>query len=666
MKKILHHNIRSKIVFAHIIAAKLALIKSILFSFLTVKTLIIESAFLAWFFHFIPHITLASTTYDYAISTIVNPAVAVWSEEVTLMHFYSNTEDDTSPDRLTVRSILPNTVQINSANYPYTTTANGDNNIYTFTVSGAQGTIVLDVQAETNEYGYMPNIAQVVIPDGDPDESNNTYQSSFIVVTSSDTQADLYVADDNTPSQIGILQSYNASIVFANNGPDPAYGVEMYLIADEGLSNMSFDPDPFYVSGNVIGWFFEEMNNGQYEQIDISATVEPIFTQGDQIVNYVSIQSPIDDPSSWNNSQMLTTTVSSWVPSLIVDPIVEADTICENDIVEVQLNYENMSNTTQSDVYIDIDLVSQIGLYNASVQPTSSNGNTYTWQFDEDLSAGEAWFLKIYLNAHTVANMTLVASIGTATDVQSSSQFTIDVEDCSSNNGWWNSGWGSNGGNSSSNTLGSRWWLPQTQTIVESPTQQIVSEQQHTSANTKPNIACATEALAAYEYAFSKGITTMPDIYRARVCDEVIRMELAKMMTNFAVNVLKRNPDINRVCSFSDMQDQSKEMQQYAVLACQLWLMWLEYDGTPAKKFMPTDKVNRAQFGTAFSRLIYGNKYNGNAEYWYMPHLYALKKDGVMNYIADPWMYELRSFIMIVMMRSDQNGLLSNQTLSSP
>lgn len=147
----------------------------------------------------------------------------------------------------------------------------------------------------------------------------------------------------------------------------------------------------------------------------------------------------------------------------------------------------------------------------------------------------------------------------------------------------------------------------------------------------------------------------MPDIYRARVCDEVIRMELAKMMTNFAVNVLNRNPDINRVCSFSDMKDQSQEMQQYAILACQLGLMGLEYDGTPAKKFMPTDKVNRAQFGTAFSRLIYGNKYNGNAEYWYMPHLYALKKDGIMNYIADPWMYELRSFIMIVMMRSEQN-----------
>jgi len=53
------------------------------------------------------------------------------------------------------------------------------------------------------------------------------------------------------------------------------------------------------------------------------------------------------------------------------------------------------------------------------------------------------------------------------------------------------------------------------------------------------------------------------------------------------------------------MNNQSKEMKEYAQLACQLGLMGLQSDGTtPMDQFMPNEVVTRAQFGTVISRML--------------------------------------------------------------
>jgi hypothetical protein len=68
--------------------------------------------------------------------------------------------------------------------------------------------------------------------------------------------------------------------------------------------------------------------------------------------------------------------------------------------------------------------------------------------------------------------------------------------------------------------------------------------------------------------------------------------------------------------------------------------------------------VTRAQLGTSLSRQIYGPKYNtDNEKYWFLDHLMALKKDDVMNYIDNPSMEELRSFVAIMLMRIDLMGI---------
>ena len=73
--------------------------------------------------------------------------------------------------------------------------------------------------------------------------------------------------------------------------------------------------------------------------------------------------------------------------------------------------------------------------------------------------------------------------------------------------------------------------------------------------------APAEELFAAYTFAFDKSITTMKNIADARMCDGVSRIELSKMITNYAINVLKKSPNTNIVCSFDDVSGQSEEMQ---------------------------------------------------------------------------------------------------------
>ena len=80
---------------------------------------------------------------------------------------------------------------------------------------------------------------------------------------------------------------------------------------------------------------------------------------------------------------------------------------------------------------------------------------------------------------------------------------------------------------------------------------------------------------------------------------------MAKMISNFAVNMLGMKPDTSKSCVFTDIYKESNEMQFYIKLACQLGLMGLNVDGTINATFHPTDTVTRAQFGTVLSRMIW-------------------------------------------------------------
>jgi hypothetical protein len=107
----------------------------------------------------------------------------------------------------------------------------------------------------------------------------------------------------------------------------------------------------------------------------------------------------------------------------------------------------------------------------------------------------------------------------------------------------------------------------------------------------------------------------MPSCAQADMDGTLIRAHAAKMMTNYAMNVLNKTPDTNKACIFDDMQDQTEELQNYAILACQLGLMGLASDGvTPASSFNPDRTIDKAQFTTILSRLLYGPQYDNKQE----------------------------------------------------
>ena len=161
------------------------------------------------------------------------------------------------------------------------------------------------------------------------------------------------------------------------------------------------------------------------------------------------------------------------------------------------------------------------------------------------------------------------------------------------------------------------------------------------------------ELTDAYSYAFGVKITTVPNIERADLTGVLIRSHLSKMMSEYAMKVLWKTPDTSRKCIFKDVDNQTDEFKKYARISCELWLMWLKTDWTPADTFDPDGKVTRAIFGTTLSRAIWWDKNN----WWsnrYAKHLADLKAHWIMNQIDFPNNRELRWRVMLTMMRADQ------------
>ena len=161
------------------------------------------------------------------------------------------------------------------------------------------------------------------------------------------------------------------------------------------------------------------------------------------------------------------------------------------------------------------------------------------------------------------------------------------------------------------------------------------------------------ELTGAYEYAFSKGITTMSSIDNANMYGEITRGQLAKMISNWAEKELGTKVDATKVCSFTDTNTAEGDLAAYLTKSCQMGLMGQEIDA-----FRPNAKVTRGEFGTTLSRALWGNKYNG-ATPFYANHLQALKDAGIMTRIENPSQLEIRGYVMLMLQRSSAESLIN-------
>ena len=149
----------------------------------------------------------------------------------------------------------------------------------------------------------------------------------------------------------------------------------------------------------------------------------------------------------------------------------------------------------------------------------------------------------------------------------------------------------------------------------------------------------------AYRFAFRNKITTMDDISKADMNWPLNRIAMAKMLSNYAINILWKKPDINKKCSFPDVSEKlNSDYNDWVTLACQLGIMWVWID-----KFRPYDPVNRGEFGTSLSRMLFGlADWTDN---YYSTHLKELKKRWIISN-DNPYLEELRWYVMLMLMRS--------------
>ena len=178
---------------------------------------------------------------------------------------------------------------------------------------------------------------------------------------------------------------------------------------------------------------------------------------------------------------------------------------------------------------------------------------------------------------------------------------------------------------------------------------------QQSSSSSKDNIVTIDpEIQTAYEWAYKHNITTISSLDDANPDWTVTRGHLAKMVVNYATNVLWREipEEIPSECRWNDWRKdwESEEIKDYAVKSCALWLMWLDMP-----KFLPNLDVTRAQFGTIMSRLLWWKKYAWWTPY-YRKHLNALKENNIMIQIQNPEKrIELRQWVWVMLMRSSEN-----------
>ena len=223
------------------------------------------------------------------------------------------------------------------------------------------------------------------------------------------------------------------------------------------------------------------------------------------------------------------------------------------------------------------------------------------------------------------------------------------------NSGGWGGGWGGSvvvdncpNGDYSPSYYDSLCGTAPTTTWNTNNSWTITTGSMTTSWITTTTITDTDELRQAYNYAFANNITTMNTFEKANMMGTLKRAHLAKMLSEYAAANTDNEINTSLTCEFPDIANQNVELQWFIKEACQRGLM-----GVNIERFNPNGEVTRAEFGTAFSRLLFGDVHNGGNPY-YINHLQALNDADIMNNISNPSMIEIRGYVMLMMMRSAQ------------
>ena len=171
-----------------------------------------------------------------------------------------------------------------------------------------------------------------------------------------------------------------------------------------------------------------------------------------------------------------------------------------------------------------------------------------------------------------------------------------------------------------------------------------------TDISSENQVQYTNEQKESYSFAKSNWITTTSSIKEAKMNTSLKRIEMAKMLSYYAINVLWQEPDTSKwIFKFNDVSNKmDKQYDNWVTLSYQLWIMW---QNMPKNNFRPNDEVTRAEFVTALSRMVYNTQdWKWNVKY-YEPHMAKLYNEWIISN-TNPKMKEKRWYVMTMLMRS--------------
>ena len=148
-----------------------------------------------------------------------------------------------------------------------------------------------------------------------------------------------------------------------------------------------------------------------------------------------------------------------------------------------------------------------------------------------------------------------------------------------------------------------------------------------------------------YQWAEENWVIPSKDINKANLNLEISREEIAEIMVNYAINILWRQATLTGNANY---QDVTASDSKYIQLAYQYQIMGVDVNWNPTKKFNPKKLVNRWEFGTIFSRVLFGATYNLNWTNYYVNHLNALNKANIITNI-NPNLKERKRYILTIL-----------------
>ena len=119
------------------------------------------------------------------------------------------------------------------------------------------------------------------------------------------------------------------------------------------------------------------------------------------------------------------------------------------------------------------------------------------------------------------------------------------------------------------------------------------------------------ESADIYVWARKNGLISANDINNAKLNTPITREELTQIMVMFMAGILGKKPILTENVNYEDINS-SSDLYKYIQLAYQYQIMGINADGTPIKKFNPSKVVNRKDFSTVLSRVLFGDTYNQN------------------------------------------------------